>query len=113
MNYEQVYMFIYSVRKGTRAEKMEGHIPDDVKSERFNRLKVLYDTMTEENMNKYVGTVQEVLVEGQSKTNNQMLTARTSTNKIVNFEGSEDLIGKQIKVKIISNHVWYLKGEVI
>ena len=112
MDYEQVFMFIYSVRKGTRAEKMEGHVPEEVKSERFNRLKALYDGMQEEGMNKYVGTVQKVLVEGESKTNKNMLTARTSSNKIVNFEGSKDLIGKEIEVKIVSQHVWYLKGEV-
>ena len=113
MNYEQVFMFIYSVRKGTRAEKMESHVPEEVKSERFNRLKALYDGMQEEVMNKYVGTVQKVLVEGESKTNKDMLTARTSSNKIVNFEGSKDLIGKEIEVKIVSQHVWYLRGEIL
>ncbi len=112
MNYEQVFMFIYSVRKGTRAEKMEGHIPDEVKSERFNRLKELCDGMTEELMNKYVGTVQKILVEGESKTNKEMLTGRTTSSRIVNFQGPKDLIGKEVKVKITSQHVWYLKGEL-
>ncbi|MBR6252710.1 MAG: tRNA (N6-isopentenyl adenosine(37)-C2)-methylthiotransferase MiaB [Clostridia bacterium] len=112
MDYEQVFMFIYSVRKGTRAEKMEGHIPEDIKSERFNRLKALADGMLEESMNKYVGTTQRVLVEGESKTNKDMLTARTSSNKIVNFEGPKDLIGKEIELKIVSQHVWYLKGII-
>ena len=113
MNYEQVFMFIYSVRKGTRAEKMEGHIPEEVKSERFNRLKALCDGMTEELMNKYVGTVQKILVEGESKTNKEMLTGRTTSSRIVNFEGPKDLIGKEIEVKIVSQHVWYLKGEIL
>ena len=113
MDYEQVFMFIYSVRHGTRAEKMDGHIPESVKSERFNRLKELSDKMTEEGMNKYVGTIQRVLVEGESKTNKDVLTARTATNKIVNFEGSKDLIGKEVDVRIVSQHAWYLKGEII
>ena len=113
VDFEQIFMFIYSVRHGTRAEKMEGHIPEDIKSERFTRLKTLADKMTEEGMNKYVGTIQKVLVEGESRTNKDVLTARTSSNKIVNFEGSKDLIGKEISVKITSNHVWYLGGEII
>ena len=113
MEYEQVFMFIYSVRKGTRAEKMEGHIPEEVKSERFNRLKTLSDSITEEIMNKYVGTTQKVLVEGESRTNKDVLTARTWSGRIVNFEGSKDLIGQEIDVKIVSQHVWYLKGEIV
>ena len=112
MEYEQVFMFIYSVRKGTRAEKMEGHIPEDVKSERFNRLKTLSDSITEEIMNKYVGTVQKVLVEGESRTNKDVLTGRTWSGRIVNFEGPKELIGKEIEVKIVSQHVWYLKGQI-
>ena len=113
VDFEQVFMFIYSLRHGTRAEKMDGHLSEEVKSERFNRLKTLSDKMTEEGMNKYVGTIQKVLVEGESKTNKDVLTARTDSNKIVNFEGDKSLIGKEIEVKIISQHVWYLKGEVI
>ena len=113
MDYEQVFMFIYSVRKGTRAEQMPDQIPEEVKSDRFNRLKTLSDSMTEAGMDKYVGTIQEVLVEGESKTNKDVLTARTWSGKIINFEGPKDLIGKEIKVKIVSQHVWYLKGEII
>ena len=113
MEYEQVFMFIYSVRKGTRVEKMEGHIPEEVKSERFSRLKTLSDSITEEIMNKYVGTTQKVLVEGESRTNKDVLTGRTWSGRIVNFEGSRELIGKEIEVKIVSQHVWYLKGQII
>jgi tRNA-2-methylthio-N6-dimethylallyladenosine synthase len=78
MNYEQVFMFIYSVRHGTNAEKMEGHIPEEVKSERFNRLTELYDKMVEDSMDKYVGTTQKILIEGESKTNKDMLTRKDS-----------------------------------
>lgn len=110
--FEQVFMFIYSVRKGTRAEKMENHIPEDIKSARFSRLKEIADKITEEENYKYIGTIQKVLVEGESKTNKDVLTARTTSNKIVNFVGDKSLIGKEIDVKIISQHVWYLKGEI-
>ena len=113
MDFEQIFMFIYSVRKGTRAEKMPDHISESIKSERFNRLKSLADSMTEKGMEKYVGTTRKVLVEGFSKTNPLMLTARIDSNKIVNFEGTKDLIGKIIEVKITSNHVWYLSAEIV
>lgn len=113
VEFEQVFMFIYSVRKGTRAERMENHIPEEIKSERFYRLKTLADGIVEETMKKYVGTIQDVLVEGESKTNPDVLTGRTRTGKIVNFEGCKELIGKEVKLKILSQHVWYLKGEIL
>ena len=110
--FEQVYMFIYSRRVGTPADKMENQIPEEVKHERFNRLKQLVESQIKQNNDKYVGTIQKVLVEGTSKTNENMLTGRTDTNKVVNFEGNTNLIGKIVDLKITSEHMWYLKGEV-
>lgn len=113
VRFEQVFMFIYSVRKGTKAETMPDHVPDEIKSERFGRLKALADRITEEENMKYIGTIQNVLVDGVSKTNSEVLTGRTKSYKVVNFSGSKDLIGKNIDVRIVSQHVWYLKGEII
>ena len=112
VRFEQVYMFIYSRRVGTPADKMENQIPDEVKHERFDRLKKLAESQIEGNNQKYVNTIQKVLVEGKSKTNENMLTGRTETNKVVNFEGTDDMIGKIVNLKIVSEHMWYLKGEV-
>ena len=109
--FEQVYMFIYSRRIGTPADKMENQVPEEIKHERFDRLKKLVESQIEFNNKKYVGTVQKVLVEGNSKTNKNLLTGRTETNKVVNFEGKDELIGKVTDVKIESEHMWYLKGE--
>lgn len=109
--FEQVYMFIYSRRVGTPADKMENQVPEEIKHERFDRLKKLVESQIEQNNKKYVGTVQKVLVEGNSKTNKNLLTGRTETNKVVNFEGKDELIGKVTDVKIESEHMWYLKGE--
>ena len=110
--FEQVFMFIYSRRKGTPADKMENQVPEEVKHERFNRLKELVESQIEENNKKFVGTKQKVLVEGRSKTNDNMLTGRTDLNKVVNFEGPDSLIGQMVELKIISEHMWYLKGEI-
>ena len=110
--FEQVFMFIYSRRFGTPADKMENQVPEEIKHERFNRLKALVESQIELNNKKYIGTQQNVLVEGKSKTNSNILTGRTDTNKVVNFEGEETLIGNIVKMNIISEHMWYLKGEI-
>ena len=111
VNFEQIYMFIYSRRVGTPANGMQNQIPEQVKHKRFDRLKYLYEEILRENNKGYIGTIHDILVEGYSKTNEELLTGRTDTNKVVIFEGDSSLIGKVIPVKIISEHMWYLKGE--
>ena len=111
VRFEQIFMFIYSRRRGTPADKMENQVPEDTKHERFERLKKLYEEIIEENNKEYVGTIQKILTEGYSKTNSDYLTGRTDTNKVVIFKGKPELIGKMVEVKIKSEHKWYLKGE--
>ena len=112
VNFEQVFMFIYSRRVGTPADRMENQIPEEIKHERFNRLKELVESMIEENNKKYIGTTQSVIVEGKSKNNPNMLTGRTDSNKVVVFDGKEELINTVVDLKIVSEHMWYLKGEI-
>ena len=111
VKFEQVFMFIYSRRVGTPADKMEDQIPEEIKHKNFNKLKALVESQIAENNKKYIGTVQKIFVEGTSKNNEEMLTGRTDSNKVVVFEGDKSLIGKMIDVKIVSEHMWYLKGE--
>lgn len=111
IKFEQVYMFIYSRRVGTPGDKMKNQIPDDIKHKRFDRLKQLVESQIKENNDKYINTIQKVLVEGVSKNNENMLTGRTDTNKVVVFEGSKELIGNIVELKVIEEHMWYLKGE--
>ena len=112
MNYEQIFMFIYSRRVGTVADKMENQIPEEIKHKRFERLKKLYDDNVSKNNEKFIGKVEKILVDGESKNNENMLTGRNDANKVIIFEGSKDLIGKMINVKITEEHKWYLKGEI-
>lgn len=112
VHFEQVFMFIYSRRVGTPGDRMENQIPDEIKHKRFDRLKLLVESQIKENNDKYIGTIQRVLVEGKSKNNQEMLTARTDTNKVVVFEGNKELIGNMVDLKIVSEHMWYLKGEI-
>ena len=112
VKFEQVFMFIYSIREGTPGAKMENQVPDEIKHKRFDKLKELVESQVEENNQKYVGTTQKVLVEGKSKNNPNMFTGRTESNKVVIFEGNENLKDQIIKLKIVSQHMWYLKGEI-
>ena len=109
--FEQVYMFIYSRRVGTPGDRMENQIPEEIKHKRFDRLKELVESQIEQNNKKYVGTIQKVLVEGPSKNNPELLTGRTDSNKVVIFKGEKELVNKVIDLKIISEHMWYLRGE--
>ena len=111
VKFEQVFMFIYSRRVGTPADRMENQVPEEIKHKRFDRLKQLVENQIEENNKKYVGTIQKVIVEGTSKNNDTMLTGRTESNKVVIFEGEKELIGTIQELEIISEHMWYLKGE--
>ena len=112
VKFEQVYMFIYSRRVGTPGNRMENQVPEEQKHIRFDKLKALVESQIAENNQKYVGTIQKVLVEGTSKNNDDMLTGRTDSNKVVIFEGDKSLIGKMAEIKIVSEHMWYLKGKI-
>ena len=112
VNFEQVYMFIYSRRVGTPADRMQNQVPEEQKHIRFEKLKKLVEEQIEEKNKKYINTIQKVLVEGKSKNNEDMLTGRTDSNKVVIFKGNDNLIGQIINLKIVSEHMWYLKGEV-
>ena len=90
---------------------MENQVPEEIKHKRFDKLKALVESQIEENNKKYIGTTQKVLVEGVSKNNPNMLTGRTDSNKVVIFEGPKDIIDKIVELKIVSQHMWYLKAD--
>ena len=92
---------------------MQNQVPEDIKHKSLDRLKELVESQIAKNNSKYVGTIQKVLVEGPSKNNPELLTGRTDSNKVVIFEGSKELIDTIIDLKIISEHMWYLKGQII
>lgn len=113
VRFDQIYMFCYSIRRGTRAEKMENQIEESVKVERLERLKALFEKIIDEENEKKIGSIQKILVEGLSKNNDKMYTGRTLDNKVVVFEGDTQDIGKVRDVEIISNNKWYLTGKII
>lgn len=113
IKYDSAFTFLYSTRKGTIAAKMENQIPDTVKHERFQRLlDTLYPIFYEENL-KYLNKTVEVLVEEVSKNNEDVLTGRTRTGKLIHFKGDENLIGKMVNVKIKTAKSFTLEGYII
>ena len=113
VDFEQIYMYIYSIREGTVAARRDDQVSEEDKHKRFDKLKELFDKRVDEINNRYLGTIQEILIEGYSKNNEAMYTGRTDSNKVVVFEPKENVqIGDLVKVKIVSNHKWYLKGEI-
>ena len=114
VNFEQIFMFIYSKREGTIAAAREDQVPEEIKHKRFDRLKELYESRVDENNEKYVGTVQRILIEGKSKNNDDTFEGRTRSNKVVIFVPNEkSKIGDIVNVKIIEARKWYLKGEIV
>ncbi|HPD00518.1 MAG TPA: tRNA (N6-isopentenyl adenosine(37)-C2)-methylthiotransferase MiaB [Acetivibrio sp.] len=113
VKFDNAYTFLYSKRTGTPAARMENQVPEDVKKERFQRLLELQNRISKEINDTFLGREVEVLVEGLSKNNDKVYTGRTRGNKIVNFEGNKDMIGKLVNVRIDSVKTWSLEGTVI
>lgn len=112
VEYDSAFTFIYSVRKGTPAEKYEDQIPEDIKHERFNRLVDAVNEISERKNKAYLGKIEKVLVEGISKTDADFLTGRTDGFKLVNFKGKSDFIGEMVDVKIMEAKTFSLLGEI-
>lgn len=111
--YDSAFTFLYSIREGTPAAKMEEQIDEETKQDRFNRLLEKVNEISAEINQGYLNKVVEVLVEGPSKTDPNRLMGRTRENKLVNFDGPEDLIGKLVQVKIVEARTFSLNGEVV
>lgn len=113
VEYDQGFTFLYSIRKGTKAAEMKDQIPHEVKQERFQRLiDSMYEIFYKKNKAD-VGKVLEVLVEGTSKNNPEVLTGRTRGYKLVHFVGGKRNIGHLVNVRITGNNSFALEGEII
>lgn len=113
VNYATAYTFVYSKRTGTPAATMEEQVEPAVVKERFDRMLGIINPMIHQLHKAQVGKEIMVFVEEVSKHNDQVLTGRADNNMLVHFEGSNDLIGQIVPVKIINNKTFYLIGERI
>lgn len=114
VRYDSAFTFLYSIRKGTPAEKMKDQVPENIKHERFEKLLNLVNKIGAEKNSSYKDKIVEILVEGKSKNNENIYSGRTTKNKLVNFEGGDDsLIGELVKVKIINPKTHSLDGVLV
>lgn len=113
VKYEAAFTFIYSPRKGTPAAKMIDNVPYEDKSRRFKELVKHLEINIEKYSLDMVGKTYDILVDGESKNNKDMLSGYTETNKMVHFKGDISLIGKIVKVKILESHTYSLIGELV
>jgi tRNA-2-methylthio-N6-dimethylallyladenosine synthase len=86
--FDGAFMFIYSPRPGTPAAEMDGHVDPEVASERFSRLADLQRRISVEKNRHLIGRTLEILVEGPSRKDHKLVTARTRTNKVVHAPGA-------------------------
>ncbi len=112
VEFDMLYSFIYSPRKGTKAATMEDQIPKAIQGERFNRLLALQNDIALKKNEALVGKNLRVLCDGESKNNSDTYSGRTESNKIVFFEGNEELRGQYVEVKIERAEEFALYGAI-
>ncbi|MNC31913.1 (Dimethylallyl)adenosine tRNA methylthiotransferase MiaB [compost metagenome] len=113
VGYDMAYTFIYSPREGTPAASMEDNVPQEVKNGRLKRLNDLIKELSRVSNDRMLGELVEVLVEGESKNNASVLSGRSRANKLVHFEGPQELIGSFVQVRITDTKTWYIKGDYV
>ncbi|HCY44412.1 MAG TPA: tRNA (N6-isopentenyl adenosine(37)-C2)-methylthiotransferase MiaB [Firmicutes bacterium] len=111
--YDGAYTFIFSPRVGTPAAKMEDNTPLKEKEQRLHELNQLVNKYSLENNEKLLNKVVPVLIQGISEKDNTKLCGYTDTMKLVNVEGTKDLIGKIVNVKITEAKSFSLDGIAI
>lgn len=114
VGYEFAYMFKYSERPGTKAQRtMTDDIPESEKTRRLDQIIALQRELSFEGNKRDLGRVFEVLVEGISKRSAEQLHGRTSQNKVVVFDRGDHKIGDYVQVRITDCSSATLQGDVI
>lgn len=113
VNFDMSFSFIYSARPGTPAADIPDDVSEEEKKERLARLQQRINHQAMQFSRAMLGTEQRILVEGPSKKDIMELTGRTETNRVVNFVGTPDMIGKFVDVKITDVYTNSLRGEVV
>jgi len=110
VGFDGAFTFVFSSRSGTEAAEMPGQVPDDLKRERIEALiEVVQHSAARRNAER-VGRIEEVLVEGRSRTDDSLLRGRTRRNTTVNFSGSAPP-GALVSVRIDGATSTTLRGE--
>lgn len=113
VEFDNIFSFIYSRREGTPAAKLDFVLSEEEIHRNFDELLKVQNEISKKKNDAYVGRIEEVLVDGVSKTDKNMLSGRCDSSKIVNFAGDESLVGKYVKVRITESRTWSLNGELV
>jgi len=113
IEFDQSYSFIYSKRPGTPAASLEDSVTDNEKKERLKFLQDTINSLSKNRSKSIIGEKAEVLVEGKSSKYENMVTGRTTNNKIINIPGQDNLVGELLKIQITELNNKSLKGEIL
>ncbi|HKK05880.1 MAG TPA: tRNA (N6-isopentenyl adenosine(37)-C2)-methylthiotransferase MiaB [Gammaproteobacteria bacterium] len=112
VGFDHSFSFVYSARPGTPASALVDDVPLDIKKRRLALLQARIGQRAAEYSRAMVGTVQRILVEGPSRKDPTELAGRTENNRVVNFAGPSDLIGRFVDVAIVEALPNSLRGEL-
>ncbi|WET16480.1 tRNA (N6-isopentenyl adenosine(37)-C2)-methylthiotransferase MiaB [Yersinia intermedia] len=110
IHFDTSYSFIYSPRPGTPAADLPDDVSDEEKKQRLHILQQRIIQQAMEISREMVGSVQRILVEGTSRKSAVELAGRTENNRVVNFEGTPEMIGKFVDVEIVDVYASSLRG---
>ncbi|HEV3468438.1 MAG TPA: tRNA (N6-isopentenyl adenosine(37)-C2)-methylthiotransferase MiaB [Pyrinomonadaceae bacterium] len=110
--YDGLYIFKYSERPGTPASKLTEDVSAAEKTRRFLALEKLQRGIQGRIYQSYVGTQASVLVEGESARSAEDLSGHTACNKVVNFRGPSELVGRVVELQIVEAKTNSLYGEL-
>jgi tRNA-2-methylthio-N6-dimethylallyladenosine synthase len=113
IEYDGIYAFKYSRRPGTDALSLPDHIAENVKSSRLAEIQELQGSICYRKNRMLEGKIVEVLVDGPSETDSSVMTGRTRSNKVVNFQGDASDTGKALFIKIVEAKMHSLNGEKV
>jgi tRNA-2-methylthio-N6-dimethylallyladenosine synthase len=113
VEFDGLFSFKYSDRPFTSASSMKPKVDEETKTKWLVELQELQKAITLRKNKAEEGMIRVVLVEGESKLGSGQLTGRTPHNKIVNFEGSKELVGKEVAVRIVEGYAHSLRGELV
>jgi tRNA-2-methylthio-N6-dimethylallyladenosine synthase len=113
IDFDQSFSFIYSARPGTPAAALPDDTPVEVKKQRLAYLQQEIAEHAERFSQAMVGSIQRVLVEGASRKSERQMSGRSENNRVVNFDGSPDLIGRFVDVLITDAFTNSLQGEMV
>ena len=113
VGFDQSFSFIYSARPGTPAAALPDNTPLALKKQRLAILQQDISKRAENFSRAMIGTVQRVLVEGPSRKSEKQMSGRTENNRVTNFDGSADMVGRFVDVKITEVFTNSLQGEIV